>query len=88
MRRAEAEAFAFSDQEVLAGLLPFLKEGRLRLDELPVTNAAEAVRVLTDPAHAAGVRADLAIVRAKLGSVGASRRAAEAVLEVARNARA
>ena len=53
----------------------------------PEAVAAEAVRVLTDPAHAAGVRADLAIVRAKLGSVGASRRAAEAVLEVARSAR-
>jgi len=50
MRRAEAEAFAFSDQEVLAGLLPFFKQGRLSLDELPVTNATEAVRVL----HAVG----------------------------------
>jgi len=50
MRRAEAEAFAFSDQEVLAGLLPFFKEGRLSLDELPVTTATEAVRVL----HAVG----------------------------------
>ena len=50
MRRAEAEAFAFSDQEVLAGLLPFFKAGRLSLDELPVTTATEAVRVL----HAVG----------------------------------
>jgi hypothetical protein len=50
MRRAEAEAFAFSDQEVLAGLLPFFRAGRLSLDELPVTTAAEAVRVL----HAVG----------------------------------
>jgi hypothetical protein len=50
MRRAEAEAFAFSDQEVLAGLLPFFKQGRLSLDELPVTTATEAVRVL----HAVG----------------------------------
>lgn len=50
MRRAEAEAFAFSDQEVLAGLLPYLREGRLSLDELPVTTAIEAVRVL----HAVG----------------------------------
>jgi lipid-A-disaccharide synthase len=53
----------------------------------PQAVAAEALRVLTDPAHAAGVRADLAIVRAKLGAAGASRRAAEAVLEVARKAR-
>jgi lipid-A-disaccharide synthase len=50
----------------------------------PQSVAAEALRVLTDPAHAAGMRADLAIVRAKLGAAGASRRAAEAVLEVAR----
>lgn len=50
MRRAEAEAFAFSDQEVLAGLLPFFKGGRLSLDELPVKTATEAVRVL----HAVG----------------------------------
>ena len=50
MRRAEAEAFAFSDQEVLAGLLPYLRAGRLSLDELPVTTATEAVRVL----HAVG----------------------------------
>ena len=44
----------------------------------------EALRVLTDPAHAARVRADLAEVRAKLGAAGASRRAAEEVLAVAR----
>ncbi|HMN77070.1 MAG TPA: DUF5716 family protein [Burkholderiaceae bacterium] len=50
MRRAEAEAFAFSDQEVLAGLLPHLRVGRVSLRELPVTNAVEAVRVL----HAVG----------------------------------
>ena len=45
MRRAE-----FSDQEVLAGLLPHLRAGRVSLHELPVTNAVEAVRVL----HAVG----------------------------------
>jgi lipid-A-disaccharide synthase len=50
--------------------------------------ARETLRILQDPAHAAGVRADLAIVRAKLGSAGASRRAAEAVLAVAREAAA
>ena len=32
MRRAEAEAFALSDREVLAGLLPYFKGGRLSLD--------------------------------------------------------
>ena len=50
----------------------------------PAAAAAEALTVLTDPAHAARIRADLAEVRGKLGSVGASRRAAEAVLAVAR----
>jgi lipid-A-disaccharide synthase len=47
--------------------------------------AAEALRVLTDPAHAAVVRRDLRDVRGKLGTPGASRRAAEAVLDVARH---
>jgi lipid-A-disaccharide synthase len=50
----------------------------------PQAAAAEALRVLTDPAHAAQVRRELHEVRAKLGTPGASRRAAEAVLEVAR----
>jgi lipid-A-disaccharide synthase len=54
----------------------------------PEAAAAEALRVLTDPAHAAKVRADLAAVRAKLGTAGASRRAAEAVIEVGRARRA
>jgi lipid-A-disaccharide synthase len=45
--------------------------------------AAEALRVLTDPSHAAAVRRDLHDVRGRLGTPGASRRAAEAVLEVA-----
>ena len=53
----------------------------------PEAVAAEALRVLTDPSHAAQVRADLRDVRAKLGGPGASRRAAEAVVEVARRGR-
>ena len=53
----------------------------------PEAVATEALRVLTDPAHAAQVRADLREVRARLGGPGASRRAAEAVLEVARRGR-
>ena len=51
----------------------------------PKAAAAEALRVLTDPAHAAQVKTDLAEVRAKLGTAGASRRAAEAVVEIARH---
>ena len=50
----------------------------------PEAAAGEALRVLTDAAHAAKVKADLAAVRGRLGSAGASRRAAEAVIEVAR----
>jgi hypothetical protein len=50
LRRAEAEAFAFSDRDVLQGLLPLLEQGPVSLDALPVENAADAVRVL----HAVG----------------------------------
>jgi lipid-A-disaccharide synthase len=50
----------------------------------PEAAAAEAIEVLTDPAHAARVKQDLAEVRAKLGTPGASRRAAEAVIAAAR----
>lgn len=50
MRRAEAQAFAFSDRDVLSGLLPHLAGGRLSLDQLPIDNAVDAVRIL----HAVG----------------------------------
>ncbi|WP_286534676.1 Wadjet anti-phage system protein JetA family protein [Variovorax sp. J31P179] len=50
LRRAEAEAFAFSDQDVLRGLLPYLANGPVTLAALPVATAADAVRVL----HAVG----------------------------------
>ncbi len=50
----------------------------------PEAATAEAVRLLSDRAYADRVRADLREVRSKLGGPGASRRAAEAVLEVAR----
>jgi lipid-A-disaccharide synthase len=50
----------------------------------PEAVAQEAIRIVTDPAHAARVRADLREVRGKLGSPGASGRAARAVLAVAR----
>jgi lipid-A-disaccharide synthase len=53
----------------------------------PEAVASEALRVLTDPAYANRVRADLREVRSKLGDPGASRRAARAVLDVARAAR-
>ena len=53
----------------------------------PEAVADEALRVISDPAHAKAVRGDLAGVRARLGDAGASRRAAEEVLAVARAAR-
>ena len=49
----------------------------------PDAVAREALTLLTDSAAAARMRSDLAVVRQKLGGPGASRRAAEAVLEVA-----
>jgi lipid-A-disaccharide synthase len=56
-------------------------------DFTPEAVAAEALRVLTDGAHAADVRRALGEVGARLGGAGASRRAAEAVLAVARAGR-
>ena len=50
----------------------------------PEAVASETLRILNDPAHAAAVKADLAAVRARLGTAGASRRAAEAVIAAAR----
>ena len=50
----------------------------------PEAVAAEAVRFLTDVSHADRTRAALRAVSEKLGGSGASRRAAEQVLDVAR----
>lgn len=50
LRRAEAEAFAFSDQQVLQGLLPHLHHGPITLTALPIGTAEDAVRIL----HAVG----------------------------------
>jgi lipid-A-disaccharide synthase len=61
-------------------LVPELIQG----DFTPEAVADAAARVLGDPSHAGAVRRELAEVRAKLGSPGASARAAAAVLEVAR----
>jgi lipid-A-disaccharide synthase len=52
-------------------------------DFTPEAVAAEAVRLLTDPAQAASMKADLREVRERLGGPGASARAADAVLAVA-----
>ncbi len=53
-------------------------------DFTPEATARHALAVLGDAGVAARVRADLASVRARLGTEGASRRAAEAILDVAR----
>ena len=50
----------------------------------PEAVAREAVHLLTDAPYAASVRRELNVVKGKLGDAGASRRAARAVLDVAR----
>jgi lipid-A-disaccharide synthase len=49
--------------------------------------AREALSILTDRARADRIRAGLAVVRARLGGAGASRRAAEAIVRIAGGAR-
>jgi lipid-A-disaccharide synthase len=56
----------------------------IQKDFTPERVADEALRVLTDPAKAAAVRRDLRDVHNRLGTRGASRRAAQAVIDVAR----
>ena len=53
----------------------------------PARVAEETLRFLTNPAAAAEARHELAAVRAKLGAPGASGRAADAILRVARGER-
>ncbi len=53
----------------------------------PEAVAREAVRMLTDEAYVEGMRGELHAVKGKLGDRGASRRAARAVLEVARTSK-
>jgi hypothetical protein len=50
MRRAEAEAFAVSDRDVLVKLLTQAKATGLRLDELPMSDAMDVLVAL----HAVG----------------------------------
>ena len=57
-------------------------------DFTPESVAAEALDILTSPARAAQMREDLRKVRLRLGTPGASDRAAQAVLEVARHGQA
>ena len=52
----------------------------------PEAVAREAVSMLTDRNRAAHIRAGLADVRASLGGPGASRRAAQAILRLAKGA--
>lgn len=46
MRRAEAEAFAFSEREILERLLPYLERDRLTLDHLPLDTASDVMVAL------------------------------------------
>ena len=55
----------------------------IQQDFTPERVADEALRVLTDPAKAAAVRRDLRDVHTRLGTRGASLRAAQAVIDVA-----
>ena len=59
----------------------------LQDDLTPDAVTQAVVRFLRDPTHAASTREKLARVKARLGASGASRRAAEAVLSVARTGR-
>ncbi len=52
----------------------------------PEAVATEALSMLLDPQRAARIRAGLAEVRRRLGNPGASARAAQAILDVAKNA--
>jgi lipid-A-disaccharide synthase len=69
--------------------MPNLISGRRSVPELiqegftPEAAARETLRLLTDPAAAEAMRADLREVRRRLGEPGASARAAAAVLRVA-----
>jgi len=56
----------------------------IQQDFTPERVADEALRVLTDPAKTAAVKRDLRDVHTRLGTRGASQRAAQSVLEVAR----
>jgi lipid-A-disaccharide synthase len=51
----------------------------------PAAVAREAIALLTDTDRLARIRSGLAIVRARLGGPGASRRAAEAILRMVRD---
>jgi lipid-A-disaccharide synthase len=57
-------------------------------DFVPGRVAEEALKVISDPTEGARMRRDLREVRTRLGGPGASRRAARAVLDVARRRRA
>ena len=78
------ETFAMANLVAESRVVPEL----IQDDFTPERVAAEALDILTNPARAAGMREDLRRVRLRLGTPGASDRAAQAVLEVARHGRA
>jgi len=74
------DTFAMANLVAGRRVVPELIQG----DFTPDAVAREALALLTDRDASARMRADLRAVRAKLGPPGASRRAAEAVLQAAR----
>ena len=81
MARRFIEVKAFGMVNLVAGrtIVPEYAQAAFR----PAVVAADAVRFLSDEAHAARTRQALRGVREKLGGPGASRRAAEHVLDIA-----
>lgn len=82
-RFVRVDTFAMANLVAGKGVVPEL----IQDDFQPARVAAEALAILTDPVRAAEMRRELAEVRKRLGTEGASARAAEAVLQVARQGR-
>jgi lipid-A-disaccharide synthase len=76
----QVDTFAMANLVAGRAIVPELIQDDFTADAV----ASRAVTLLSDRDAAARMRADLRAVRAKLGSTGASRRAAESVLDVAR----
>lgn len=79
-RFVQVDTFAMANLVAGRKVVPEL----IQDDFTPEAVAREALKILNDPAAAARVRRDLRTVRGKLGEPGASRRAAQAIVEVAR----
>jgi lipid-A-disaccharide synthase len=83
-RFVHVNTFAMANLVAGRAVVPELEQDEFT----PEAVAREALALLEDPQRTATMRKELREVRAKLGEPGASRRAAEAVLAVARAGRA